>query len=239
MNAMYGVNTAVSAAVKRMSQHDYIANNLANAATPGFKAERLTFVRRPDADSMEENPFSHNPVVLVDQSPGTLYSTANPLDVAIQGEGFFVVETPQGEAYTRNGSFTVNKDKELVNQSGDAVMGESGKITITGSKIQIDNKGSVTVDGAEAGKLKIVSFKKTDALQKTGASLFKDSGQAGMTPVEDVDIRSGALEQSNVQVVKEMIDMIDVQRSYEAYLKMMQTISEQDKLSTGRLGKLA
>lgn len=236
---MYGVNTAVSAAVKKLSQHDYVTHNLANANTPGYKAERLIFVRRPETDPMAEDSFSHDPVVLIDHSPGTLQKTGNPLDVAIQGEGYFVIETKDGERYTRNGSFTLNQNGELITLSGDAVLGEGGRITISGKKIEISNTGAVSADGSEVGRLKIVDFKKKDALVKRGAGLFEASGGAEQAALENPEVRAGYLETSNVQAVKEMIEMIDIQRSFEAYLKIMQTMSEQDRLATSRLAKLA
>lgn len=235
---MYGVNTAVSAAVKKLSQHDYVTHNLANANTPGYKAERLAFVRKPETDSMAEDSFSHDPVVLIDHSPGTLQKSGNPLDVAIQGEGYFVIETRDGERYTRNGSFTLNQNGELITMSGDAVMGEGGRITISGRKIEISNEGTINVDGNDAGKLKIVDFKKKDALVKRGAGLFAASAKAEQAPLDNPEVRSGYLETSNVQAVKEMVEMIDIQRSFEAYLKIMQTISDQDRLATSRIGKL-
>ncbi len=236
---MYGVNTAVSAAVKKLSQHDYLVHNLANAATPGFKSERLIFVRRSGADTMAEDSFSHDPVVLIDHSQGTLQKTGSPLDVAIQGDGYFTIETPNGERYTRNGSFTLNAGGELVTKSGDAVMGEGGRITISGRKIEIDNAGNVSVDGSNVGKIKLVDFKKKDALIKKGAGLFEASAKAEQSAVEAPEMRSGYLETSNVSAVKEMIEMIDIQRSFEAYTRVMQTISDQDRLSTSRVGKVA
>jgi flagellar basal-body rod protein FlgG len=235
---MYGVNTAVSAAVKKLSQHDYVTHNLANASTPGFKAERLIFVRKPGTDTMAEYSSSHEPVVLIDHSPGTLQKSGNPFDVAIQGEGFFAIETKDGERYTRNGSFTLNQNGEMVTQSGDAVMGDGGRITISGKRVEISNAGAVSVDGSEVGKLKIVDFKRKDALVKRGNGIFEASGKAEQSSVETPEVRAGYLETSNVQAVKEMVEMIDIQRSFEAYLKVMQTISEQDRMSTGRIGKI-
>jgi flagellar basal-body rod protein FlgG len=235
---MYGVNTAVSAAIKKLSQHDYVTHNLANASTPGFKAERLIFVRKSGTDPMAEDSFSHDPVVLIDHSPGTLQKSGNALDVAIQGEGYFVIETKDGERFTRNGSFTINQNGELVTQSGDAVMGEGGRITISGKKVEISNAGAISADGSETGKLKIVDFKKKDALVKRGMGLFEASGKAEQTAVENAEVRSGYLETSNVQAVKEMVEMIDIQRSFEAYLKIMQTIGDQDRMSSGRVGKV-
>jgi flagellar basal-body rod protein FlgF len=236
---MYGVNTAVSAAVKKLSQHDYVVHNLANANTPGFKAERLIFVKKAGTDPLAENSFSHDPVVLIDHSQGTLEKTGSPLDVAIHGDGYFAIETPNGERYTRNGSFTLNANGELVTKSGDAVLGESGRITISGRKIEIGNSGSISVDGTEAGKIKIVDFKKKDALVKKGLGLFEATAKAEQSSVENPEVRAGYLETSNVQAVKEMIEMIDIQRSFEAYLKAMQTISDKDRLSTSRVGKIS
>jgi flagellar basal-body rod protein FlgF len=235
---MYGVNTAVSAAVKKLSQHDYVVHNLANASTPGYKAERLIFVKKANTDPLLENSFSHDPVVLIDHSQGTLQKTGSPFDVAIHGDGYFAIETPDGERYTRNGSFTLNATGELVTKSGDAVMGDGGRITISGRKIDIANDGKITVDGSDAGKLKIVDFKKKDALVKKGMGLFEAKATAEQSTVENPEVRTGYLETSNVQAVKEMIEMIDLQRSFEAYLKAMQTISDKDKLSTSRIGRI-
>jgi flagellar basal-body rod protein FlgF len=235
---MYGVNTAVSAAVKKLSQLDYVTHNLANASTPGFKNERLLFVRRSGTDAMAEDSFSHDPVVVIDHSQGTVEKTGSPLDVAIQGDGYFVIETPNGERFTRNGSFTLNASGELVTKSGDAVMGDGGRITITGKKYEIDNTGSVTVDGSSVGKIKLVDFKQKDTLSKKGAGLFEATGKAEQSAIENPEVRAGYLETSNVSAVKEMIEMIDIQRSFEAYSKAMQTISDQDRLSTSRVGKI-
>ena len=235
---MYGVNTAVSAAVKKLSQLDYVVHNLANASTPGFKNARLLFVRRSSTDTLAEDSFSHDPVVLIDHSQGTAEKTGSPLDVAIQGDGYFVIETPNGERFTRNGSFTLNAGGELVTKSGDPVMGEGGRITISGKKFEIGNSGSVTVDGSEVGKIKLVDFKKKDALIKKGAGLFEAAAKAEQSAIENPEVRAGYLETSNVAAVKEMIEMIDIQRSFEAYSKAMQTISDQDRLSTSRVGKI-
>lgn len=235
---MYGVNTAVSAAVKKLSQLDYSVHNLANASTPGFKNERLIFVRRAGTDAMAEDSFSHDPVVLIDHSPGTLEKTGSPLDVAIQGEGYFAIETPKGERYTRNGSFTLSPTGELTTKSGDPVMGDGGRITVTGKKFEIDNAGNVTADGSSVGKIKIVDFKKKDALIKRGAGLFEASAKAEQSPIDTPEVRAGYLETSNVSAVKEMIEMIDIQRSFEAYTRAMQTISDQDRMSTTRVGKI-
>lgn len=236
---IYGVNTAVSACVKRLEQLDYVTNNLANVNTPGFKAEWLTFVRQPETPELEENAFSHDMVLFTDSSYGTLQKTGNPLDTAVEGDGYFVVQGKDGNNYyTRNGSFTVNRDKLLVTLAGDPVMGQAGPITVDGKKIEIGHDGTVNVDEKRVNTLRIVKFSNREALVRVGNSRYQDPGTAGLQEEEKPAVQAGYLELSNVQALKEMVDMIEIHRSVEAYLKVMQTISEQDKLAVSRLGKL-
>lgn len=236
---IYGVNTAVSACVKRLAQLDYVTNNLANVNTPGFKAERLTFVRQPQTPELEENAFSHDMVLFTDPSHGVLQKTGNPLDAAVEGDGYFVVQGRDGSPYyTRNGSFTINGDRLLVTLSGDPVLGQGGPISVDGRKIEIGHDGTVNVDDKRVNTLRIVKFSNREALVRVGNSRYRDPGNAGPQEEGNPAVQSGYLELSNVQAVKEMVDMIEIHRSVEAYLKVMQTISEQDKLSVSRLGKL-
>jgi flagellar basal-body rod protein FlgG len=236
---IYGVNTAVSACVKRLAQLDYVTNNLANVNTPGFKAERLTFVRQPETPELEENAFSHDLILFTDQSYGTLQKTGNPLDAAIEGEGYFVVQDRDGNSYyTRNGSFAVDRNKQLVTLSGDPVMGQGGPITVDGRKIEIGPDGTVNVDEKRVNTLRVVKFTNRDALVRVGNGRYRDPGTAGLQEEEKPSVQAGHLELSNVQAMKEMVDMIEIHRSVEAYLKIMQTVSEQDKLSVSRLGRL-
>jgi len=239
LSMIYGVNTAVSACVKRLAQLDYVTNNLANVNTPGFKAERLTFVRREETPELEENAFSHDMVLFTDSSYGTLQKTGNPLDAAVEGDGYFVIQDKDGSNYyTRNGSFTINRDKLLVTPSGDPVLGQGGPITVDGKKVEIGHDGTVNVDEKSVNTLRIVKFSNRDALVRIGNSRYRDPGNAGLQDEEKPAVQAGYLELSNVQAVKEMIDMIEIHRHVEAYLKVMQTISDQDKLAVSRLGKL-
>lgn len=231
-------SAVVHACIRKAEQINYITNNIANVNTPGFKADKLLFVRKQSTPPMENNAFSHNQILTVDYTPGGMQKSGNPLDLSIQGGGFFVVETQSGEAYTRNGSFAINKDGELVTKSGDCVLGESGKIVINGEDVQIGSGGAVEVDGERAGKLRIVNFKNRTSIVKIGRGLFEDHGNAGLMEEKDPKICSGYLELSNVKVIKEMVEMINAQRSFEAYQKVMRTVSEQDEMATNRIGKL-
>ena len=133
----------------------------------------------------------------------------------------------------------VNKLSQIVTQAGDPVIGEGGPITLTNGKINISENGSVYVDESEIGKLKIVDFANRRALIKAGAGLYRNPGTAGVKKVENPHISSGFIELSNVNIVREMADMIDIHRSFENYQKIIQTLSELDKLSTGRVGRVA
>lgn len=221
------------------TQLEHISNNLANAGTPGFKAVHLHILKKIEELAVtEENPNIPNNLI-ADFSQGIPQNTNNPLDLYLQGNGFFVVQTDRGEAYTKNGSFTVNKSNQIVTQEGNIVVGESGgPITLISGKINVANSGSVFVDGTEVGKLKTVDSANPQALVKAGRSLYFDQGQAGLKQLEQPNIQSGFLELSNVNVVREMADMIGINRLFETYQKMIQTLTDQDKLATARIGKL-
>lgn len=219
---------------------DQVTSNLANAGTTGFKAERMFFrVTEGEVDGEAVSFYSYAPFVRTDFTEGVPLKTGNPLDLVIQGDGFFTVETPDGEAYTKKGNFTVNGKGEIVTVSGDPVLGESGRLVIEGKEVSVGADGTVTVDGTVAGKLKITGFRNEDALERTENCCFRDGGEGESYRPDDVTVQSGFLEQSNVNVVQHMIEMIDIHRSLESYQKIIQTLSDQDKMSTNRIGRLA
>ncbi|MDD2316481.1 MAG: flagellar basal-body rod protein FlgF [Desulfobacterales bacterium] len=231
----YQVGDVANACSRTMSQLDYVTHNLANVNTPGFKAEYLHFARMTQNDGLA--PESGQ--MAVNFESGTLQETGNPLDAALEGDGFFVVEAgPGGSAYTRQGNFTLDRDGYLVTAAGDKVLGASGPIQVEGDRISIDDQGRVISDGDEAGRLRVVRFEYPQELRRKGSGLFTDPGNAGGTPEDDPRLKSGSLENSNVNVVWEMVAMIDIQRTFEAYQKVIQTMADQDRLSTSRVGKL-
>lgn len=231
----YGISDLARVCTNTLSQLDVVSHNLANLATPGFKVEHLYQGNNASANKDD----GVRSTTLVDYSPGLIQKTDNVLDVAIQGDGFFVVESKDGPAYTRKGNFTINSSGELVTQSGEKVLGDSGPIRISGSDVNIDSSGVVQVDGSEVGRLQLVSFDKQQNLLKRGDGLFTDPGTAGLKKVDTPNFMPRQLELANVNAIKEMADMIDIQRSFESYQKVMQTIQDLDKLSTSRIGRLA
>ncbi len=221
--------------IKHIYQLEAVTHNIANVNTPGFKAEKVLF---PEGTSLNRSN-DEKPLSVIDYSPGPIQKTGNVFDVAVGGEGFFVIETANGEAYSRDGRFTLNERGELVTHSGDYVLGKSGKIVISGDDVRIDENGSVKADGNEAGVLKIVELDKPEVLKSAGKGLLCDlKKEAGPMIVEKPKVYSEHLEMSNVQAIKEMVNMISIHRSFETYQKTMQILQEQDKLSTNRIGKL-
>ncbi len=235
----FDISQIAIAGSRKLTQLDFIANNIANVSTTGFKAEHLYYAMK--GKSAQETARSDLGItsIVIDFAQGTLQRSGNPLDVAIEGDGFFAIQQKDGTTYTRNGSFAVNKNKELVTKDGSKVLGESGPISINGTQIDIDADGNITADGNVAGKLKIVAFDKPGQLTRTAGGQYVDDGNAGLKKNDTSRIASGYLETSNVNAMKEMVEMIDGHRSFEAYQKIIQTMADLDKISTSRLGRLS
>ena len=234
----YGVGDVAKASESRILQLEVVANNLANAGTAGFKAERYHPGATDIGNSDKEGARPRQPFTVVDYGQGTVLKTDNALDLSIEGEGFFTLQTREGLAYTRKGNFTVDKNNRLVTQSGDVVMGNQGPLILTGRNVEIDNLGKISVNGVVAGELNIARFENPQGLSRTRDGLFTDTGVSQRKKMEKPDIRPRQLEMSNVNPIKEMVDMIDIQRSFETYQKAIQTIADLDKLATSRVGKL-
>jgi flagellar basal-body rod protein FlgF len=219
---------AAQGALRLDKKFDIVANRLANAGTTGYKAEDLSF------DAMFRAQMR------VDLHPGDSVTTGNPLDISIMGDGFFKVQTPQGDRYTRNGTFTLDKDKTLVTQEGYRVLGENGPLSLDGASISITNEGEIAVDGTTVGKLKIVSFDDPKNLKKENNTLFSYSGNAATVekPPKQLAVKQGALEQANVSVVEEMTRMVEISRQFETFQKLMQTYDEMDTKAVSDVGQV-
>jgi flagellar basal-body rod protein FlgF len=243
----------LSGALTQEMRLDVLSNNMANANTVGFKEDRI--FRIPAAPSPDGgntpgttpgdaplNNLSILPVgTFTNFDQGQLKETGNALDVALGGEGFFSVQTPQGIQYTRKGNFVLNSDGALVTQEGYPVQGKGGgEIRITGQKVVVDASGAIIVDGVEADSLKIVDFANKKGLLKTGDSLYgptdpNDQGSA----VEKTLVQQGFIEESNVDSIKIMTEMIDVIRGYESYQKVLQSMNDTNSKAVNELGKLS
>ncbi|MFH2065761.1 MAG: flagellar hook-basal body protein [Pseudomonadota bacterium] len=218
---------AVQGGLRQERKLDIIANHLANSDTNGFKGDILAF----------DDVFKAN--LVTDHSPGSLNVTGNTLDLALGDKGFFKIQTPQGIQYTRDGNFTVDRNGTLVTQNGDAVLGNNAPLAIQGTEIHINQAGEVFVDGEAVGNLDIVTFEDLTRLKKTEQSLFRYEGDAGADEQipQNVNVRQGALEKSNISTAVEMVEMIQTHRMYEAYQKMIMTFDEIDSKAILELGR--
>ncbi|MCC7202961.1 MAG: flagellar basal-body rod protein FlgF [Nitrospirae bacterium] len=226
-----GIYPALSGGVAYENLLTIIANNVANINTAGYKADRPVFrVDVPDSTSttataspVKDKYYTVIDSVFTDFNTGVIRQTGNVLDLAIEGEGFFVVDTPQGARYTRSGNFVLDSSNALTTVDGHMVMGEGGPIVVEEGKISIDAEGRVSVDGSEVARIRIVDFDKPYMLQKDQNNLFSGTGEK---TAEGYKVLQGAIEMSNVNSVKEMASMISVLRGYESYQKVMTTLDE-------------
>ena len=208
---------------------EIISNNIANVSTPGFKVSRPVFNAFTGEDESGNEMLQNTFVSMYDSylnfAAAPLLETGSNLDFAIEGEGFFVVSTKDGPMYTRNGKFTINKDKQLVTADGDPVLGKSGEITIDGKEINVENDGSIYVDNTFVDAIKIVDFDDKKYIRNYGKNLFINTkeGSSEIIP-ENSTIRQGYYEASNVDVMREMIEMIHTVRAYEAYTKIGESL---------------
>ncbi len=220
---------------------EVLANNVANSNTPGFKKERLTFEEYflDQLDSSKRT--AKGEIEATDFSQGAFKQTNNPLDLAIDGEGFFVVETPFGKAFTRAGHFTLNAQNELVTPEGYRVLGNGGPITLedtTGKGIWVNRDGHFYVDETEVGALDLVAFDNPEALKKMGRNLFVSEGTGAKEQPAEGKVAQGFIEDSNVNPVESMVVLLDLYRAYEAMQRAMQACDELDDKAINQVGKV-
>jgi len=206
-----------------------VSNNLANAATIGFKKDVVSF------DKMFKARVDQ------DFTQGAVVKTDNPLDVALGPQGLFKVETPDGIKYTRNGNFSLSSEGILVDKSGNPVMGQGGAVFIDtvgpNTSVNIDEYGQIFLNNEILDTLDVVSFENMERLEKTGNNLFIYAGDtADEITLGNVRVQAGSLEQANVQVVEEMAKMIDYQRMFETYTKSIKTFDEIDSKAINEVG---
>ena len=233
-------------------QMDVVANNVANVNTNGFKADRSLFEEFLSSRAHEDNfigrdrrvSFVQDRATFHDFAQGAAEQTKNPLDVAIDGGGFLVVQTPAGERYTRDGGLQINNQGQLVNVAGHPVLGTSGPIVFqpTDKDITIAADGNITVlEGTNRinsvrGKLRLVSFAQAQQLVKEGSNLYSAGEGAAAQPDTVSKVRQGFVEKSNVNSVAEMSRMIEVTRAYTSISAMLQ---QQGDLRKTAIEKLA
>ena len=247
-----GIYPALSGGVAYERLLTIISNNVANINTAGYKADRPVFkVDLPSAALEGNNPtippfnegaglpllrsiatgrvglddkfYTEIDSMFTDFSAGVIKQTGNSLDLAIEGDGFFVIDSPDGPRYTRSGNFTLDASNMLTTVDGDMVSGDNGPIILEQGRITIDSEGRVSVNGSEVNRIRIVDFDRPYNLEKDQGNMFAGLGEK---TAEGYKILQGAIELSNVNSVKEMASMITVLRGYESYQKVMTTLDE-------------
>jgi flagellar basal-body rod protein FlgG len=234
------------------NKQDVIANNLANANTPGFKKDYISITSFPEqlvsasesysASRRTERPVGYiSPGVGIGEtgfinSNGVIRETGGTFDLALSGEGFFAVRSPQGEVYTRNGSFSKDSLGRLVSQDGYLVLGEKGPINVGNGKVAIDVAGRVEINGTYVDTLKVRRFATGD-LAKQGSNTFV-AHATGQTATS-FTVRQGFLEGSNVDTTSELVDMTTTLGAYEANQRVLKTQDEILGKAVNEVGRIS
>lgn len=230
-----GIYIATAGAIAQSNALDTTANNIANASTAGFRGERLSFrealgrAKSPDVHMVDTGSQA------IDQTQGVLTQTGNPLDIALEGDGYLGVNTSNGERYTRAGNLQLNDQQQLATADGNTVRGVGGQpITVPPDTkdLSIDAAGHVSADGNVVGQLELVNFA-PGQMRREGATLYAASGE----PKGDAPkVHSGVLEGSNVNVVRGIVDLVKVSRTYESLMKIIQGYHSVESKAATTLG---
>ena len=250
--------SALFGALSNEMRMSTIANNLANVNTTAYKKDTMafhdvftrfahdyvcttkTYLRGKD---MFPEPKIMAKTRLADQAvdftQGSLKKTGNQLDIALSGEGFFRVEAPDGNLYTRAGAFLVDATGTLVTQQGNTVLVDGGPLVLPpGAKMSVDDGGNISVNGEPAGRFDLVTFDDLGGMERIGGNYYVAPDGAAEMPPEDLVVQQGYLEKGNVEVVTEMVEMLETQRAFEMYGKMLSSTDQLDKQMIQRIGRI-
>jgi len=241
-----GIYTGRNGMMLLQEMVDNTTNNLANATTTGFKKSLMSSIAEVNNKRNNENLLYHDESHWmadnrIDFEQGSLVDTGNPMDVAIEGKGFFQVETPDGVRYSRTGSLTRNGMGEVTTLQGFKVLDSSGSpIQAEGAAFSVSSNGNVQVDGQSVGKIAVVNFENPQELQRVGQNSYKlpEGSEQVALPSEDFTLRQGYIEASNVNVVESMVELIRFQRNYEMDQKAVQSEDETLQKAVNEIGRI-
>ena len=243
-----GLYAACAGLMARSQQLDTIASNLANSSSAGFHGQKNIFGSvlaeaarhgRMSALNQVTNSYGVLSGTQTDDSQGTMSRTGNALDVALEGPGYFKVQTAKGAVYTRNGSFQTASNGQLTTASGDPVLGPAGPITLPPGIPSISSDGTISVAGAVAGKLQIVSFPPTTLPVTQGGSYY-GAPAAQEQPATHTNVRQGSLESSNVSPVDGVVELVTAQRATETMRHVLTMLdAEMDKTAAQDLPRVS
>jgi flagellar basal-body rod protein FlgF len=239
-----GIYPIVSGAIAQERRIDMLTENLANIQTAGYKRQKPLFksvlshaVQGGAGKGKSDQVFTKMAGSFFDWKSGSLKPTGNPLDLALAGDGFFAVKALKGGTeYTRNGNFILNAQRELTTRDGALVLGEAGPIQLPVGKVTVNETGEVQVDGAQVDTLRVMQFKNFTSTVQIGE---RYATKGGVIPATGTVITQGTLEESNVNAVEELVQMVELHRNYEAALKVIQTMDETAQKAANEIGRAA
>lgn len=226
-----GIASAASALRYWERRQEIASNNLANATTTGFKAER----------AFAQLLGTNTPVIQAetDWTEGALTSTGNPLDMALRGPHFFVVNTAAGERYSRGGAWTIDREGYLADTDGNRVLGEKGPVLLKGSTVSIDETGRVAAGGLWVDRLRIERLPANAVLTHEAGTRWIPPAERFAVPPTQRDVRQGFLEASNVSSVGSLVDLITIQRNFAFAQKALSTLDDVRATISNQLGKVS
>ena len=242
-----GYYAACTGLMSRTEALDTIANNLANVSTAGFRASHNIFssVLATTGDTplsvlnQDTNDYGVLSGTQLDTSQGSLVPTGNSLDLAMEGPGYFSVQTATGTVYTRGGNFRVSPQGQLITAAGDPVVGENGPITIVGDPVSISPDGTISTEGAISGRLKLVEFAPATQIRSAGGTYYTAPASAAVA-AQNSQVRQGMLESSNVNPVTSMVELITAQREVETMRRVLTMFTtEMDKSAAQDLPRVS
>jgi flagellar basal-body rod protein FlgG len=237
-----GIYPIVAAAIGQERHLDLLTSNLANIQTTGYRREKALFktvlaqsvagsaVPKAASDKL----FPRLDRTYTDWKEGVVGPTGNPLDMALNGEGFFVVQTPHGEEYTRSGSFVLNENRELSTRDGAQVMGQNGPLRIPVGKMTVNDKGEILVNDTVAGTVKVVKFPEMALAVRVGERFVTSQD---VSPAPDTKVVGESLEGSNVNPVEEFARLIEITRHYESIQKVVQAMDDLERQAASEIGR--
>jgi len=224
------IDTARSLAYWERLQ-DVTSNNAANANTDAFKADRLAAHVLPGGSS----PV---PVQSIDLEPGALRDTGRPLDLGLEGKGFFVVRTAHGERLMRGGSLRLDAKGVITDMSGNPVLGEQGPIVASGAKIVVHGDGTVVVDDAVAGRLRLETVDDPGTMLKEGMGRYVPAGTTHKVADGDVSVRQGSVEDANMNPIQSLVDLVTIQRAYASNIEALHAMDSVLGAVTTEVGRV-
>ncbi len=226
LSGIVGAARTLSYFIRR---EEITSHNLAQAGTPTFKSMRVTAHLRPGEESA-------SPVQWTDWSQGRLLDTERPLDVALDGPGFFVVQTPRGERLTRGGSLKLDRAGRLCDLDGNPLLGRRGPVILFGTEMKVDAAGVLLVDERKVDELRVETVSDLNALTREEGGLFATTEKTVPVPSEITVVHQGQIEDANPDSILSLVDLIAIQRTYAANVQALKTMDRVLGIATSEVG---